>query len=90
MIIKSAPKIELTKQVQLIYPIFCLWNFNRKNNKFDEVLFEDVEEAESWPENSSSKVYVALQEDVIMKLRCNRLAKKIWTQYLIYTGQRAV
>jgi len=42
-ILKSAPEIELAKQVKLIYALCCLWNYMRKYESLESLL-DDVEE----------------------------------------------
>jgi hypothetical protein len=91
-ILKSAPEIELSKQICLVYALCVLWNFLRKHETLESLLEENdnAEDTSEGPDdtNDPSAIYSASQEDTRQKRRRDRLAKQLWTQYIQYTGRR--
>ncbi|KNZ55193.1 hypothetical protein VP01_2742g4 [Puccinia sorghi] len=73
---------QLVTQVQLVYAMCCLCNFMRKNKSIGNMS------GDSSFETTAMDFYTMAQEDSYMKHRRERLAKKLWKQYLTYTGQQ--
>jgi hypothetical protein len=89
LILKSPPEIELSKQIRLIYLLCVLWNFIRKHETIGSLL-EEIEQVQKEVGHSSSPsntVYLPAVEDARMKAQHNRIATKMWDQYITYTGQ---
>ncbi|PLW24077.1 hypothetical protein PCASD_14270 [Puccinia coronata f. sp. avenae] len=91
-ILKSAPEIELSKQIRLVYALCVLWNFLQKHETLESLLEENnnAEDTSEGPDdtNNPSAIYSASQEDARQKRRRDQLAKRLWTQYIQYTGCR--
>jgi hypothetical protein len=91
-ILKSAPEIELSKQIRLVYALCVLWNFLRKHETLESLLEEkdNAKDTSEGPDdtNDPSAIYSASQEDARQKRRRDQLAKRLWTQYIQYTGRR--
>ncbi|PLW32523.1 hypothetical protein PCANC_22437 [Puccinia coronata f. sp. avenae] len=91
-ILKSAPEIELSKQICLVYALCVLWNFLQKHETLESLLEENdnAEDTSEGPDdtNNPSAIYSASQEDARQKRRKDQLAKRLWTQYIQYTGCR--
>jgi hypothetical protein len=89
-ILKSPPEIDLSKQIRLVYSLCVLWNFIRKHESLRSLLEEiEINEAES--RNSSKSpdtTFSPAVEDARLKIRRDRIARKMWEQYMEYTSQR--
>jgi hypothetical protein len=84
-ILQTAPEVELKKQVHLIYALCALWNYIRSHEQLDN-LFDDPDEERRLIESSNTddEPFNVADEDSIMKSRRDRLAKKLWLQYVAY------
>jgi hypothetical protein len=95
-ILSSTPKVELKKQVQLVYSLCMLWNFIRKHEDFNP--FEDQDDLDEVPsahsntpsaqtaKRDSTPNRTDTQETAAMKLRRHRIATKLWEQYVSHTS----
>jgi hypothetical protein len=89
-ILKSPPEIDLSKQIRLVYSLCVLWSFIQKNKSISSLMEElkETSEESSGTPISTNTVYSPAVEDARMKIRRDRIANKMWDQYISYTGQK--
>ncbi|KNE94258.1 hypothetical protein PSTG_12390 [Puccinia striiformis f. sp. tritici PST-78] len=88
-ILRSAPEVELRKQVRLVYVLCMLWNYMRCHETLENMMDDD--ENKTSQDNTGGfnqdRDFDVLQEDEQMKRRHDRLAGRLWTQYLEYCSR---
>ncbi|KNE90866.1 hypothetical protein PSTG_15706 [Puccinia striiformis f. sp. tritici PST-78] len=88
-ILRSAPKVELRKQVRLVYILCMLWNYMRSHETLEDMMDNDKDETAKDTNGGFNQEgnFEVLEEDERMKRRRDQLAGRLWTQYLEYCSQ---
>ncbi|OAV88131.1 hypothetical protein PTTG_29139 [Puccinia triticina 1-1 BBBD Race 1] len=86
LILQSAPEIKLKKQVRLVYALCMLWNYIRSHESVNNLFDDPEEDARTLlrTQMGEDESFDVTEEDSIMKHRRERLAKKLWDQYVAY------